>query len=269
VDDLTREFLLESQEGLDRMERALTDLETRPGDTELIADIFRTVHTIKGTTGFLGFGRLEALSHAGENLLGLLRDAVLAATPDVISGLLSLMDMLRAILHTIEATGSDGESEQQDTTMIRRLEALQLPGASVAVDPPETAEVVVVAAHVAASGKRRASRKRNPHRTLPADPLLDAPPDSPPPPEKPTGPLADGGEPLREVESESRSGLGGSPAEVVSSPSAWPVKEPSPQTNVETAPAAASGTADSTLRVDVELLTHLVQPTTRAEAAAR
>jgi HPt (histidine-containing phosphotransfer) domain-containing protein len=73
VDDLTREFLLESQEGLDRMERCLTALETRPGDAELLAEIFRSVHTIKGTTGFLGFSRLEALSHAGENLLGLLR----------------------------------------------------------------------------------------------------------------------------------------------------------------------------------------------------
>ena len=54
VDELTREFLIESQEGLDRMERGLTELEQRPRDGELLAEIFRAVHTIKGTTGFLG-----------------------------------------------------------------------------------------------------------------------------------------------------------------------------------------------------------------------
>ncbi|HZL53224.1 MAG TPA: Hpt domain-containing protein, partial [Terracidiphilus sp.] len=57
MDELTREFLIESQEGLDRMERCLTDLEARPHDAALLGDIFRSVHTIKGTTGFLGFKR--------------------------------------------------------------------------------------------------------------------------------------------------------------------------------------------------------------------
>ena len=75
MDELTREFLIESQEGLDRMERCLTELEERPQDAGLIGDIFRSVHTIKGTTGFLGFKRLEKLAHAGENLLGLVREA--------------------------------------------------------------------------------------------------------------------------------------------------------------------------------------------------
>ena len=72
MDELTREFLIESQEGLDRMERCLTDLEERPDDSALLAEIFRSVHTIKGTTGFLGYKRLERLAHSGENLLGLL-----------------------------------------------------------------------------------------------------------------------------------------------------------------------------------------------------
>ena len=70
VDDLTKEFIAESQEGLDRMERCLTELETRPEDcAQLVGEIFRSVHTIKGTTGFLGFNRLERLAHAGEHLL--------------------------------------------------------------------------------------------------------------------------------------------------------------------------------------------------------
>lgn len=92
MDELTREFLIESQEGLDCMERCLTELEERPDDTALLAEIFRAVHTMKGTTGFLGFKRLEKLAHAGENLLGLLREEKLQATAPVITGLLPLPD---------------------------------------------------------------------------------------------------------------------------------------------------------------------------------
>ena len=121
MDDLTREFLIESQEGLDRMERCLTDLEERPQNADLLAEIFRSVHTIKGTTGFLGFKRLEKLAHAGENLLGLLRDGKLAADAAVITALLELLDGLRAILKTIEADGGEGAGE--DSTLIARLEA--------------------------------------------------------------------------------------------------------------------------------------------------
>jgi two-component system chemotaxis sensor kinase CheA len=125
MDELTREFLIESQEGLDRMERCLTELETRPEDTGLLADVFRSVHTIKGTTGFLGFKRLEKLAHAGENLLGLLRDGKLTADRAVITGLLQLLDGLRSILKVIEAEG--GEGEGVDADLIERLEDLQGP----------------------------------------------------------------------------------------------------------------------------------------------
>ncbi len=125
MDELTREFLIESQEGLDRMERCLTDLEERPQDAELIGDIFRSVHTIKGTTGFLGFKRLEKLAHAGENLLGLLREGKLTANRPLITGLLQLLDGLRSILKTIEA--EDAEGEGGDAALIGRLEELQLP----------------------------------------------------------------------------------------------------------------------------------------------
>ena len=103
MDDLTREFLIESQEGLDRMDRCMTDLEERPRDAELLAEIFCAVHTIKRTTGFLGFKRLEKLSHAGEDLLGLLREGKLLADRTMITGLLQLIDGLRSILKTIEA----------------------------------------------------------------------------------------------------------------------------------------------------------------------
>ncbi|MGA2807677.1 MAG: chemotaxis protein CheW [Terracidiphilus sp.] len=125
MDELTREFLIESQDGLDRMERCLTDLEDRPQDAGLIGEIFRSVHTIKGTTGFLGFKRLEKLAHAGENLLGLLREGTLLADRTLISGLLELLDGLRFILKTIEAEGTEGEGG--DEILIGRLEGLQVP----------------------------------------------------------------------------------------------------------------------------------------------
>ncbi|HEY2857634.1 MAG TPA: chemotaxis protein CheW [Terracidiphilus sp.] len=130
MDELTREFLIESQEGLDRMERCLTDLESKPQDGELLAEIFRAVHTIKGTTGFLGYKRLEKLAHAGENLLGLLRDGKMVAGADVITVLLRLLDGLRAILKVIEEEGNEGGEEglAVDDELIARLEGLQTTG---------------------------------------------------------------------------------------------------------------------------------------------
>jgi two-component system chemotaxis sensor kinase CheA len=130
MDELTREFLIESQEGLDRMERCLTDLEERPEDSALIAEIFRSVHTIKGTTGFLGFKRLEKLAHAGENLLGMLREGKLTADRPTITGLLHLLDGLRVILKTIETEQSEGDAE--DTELIEQLELLQAPAMALA-----------------------------------------------------------------------------------------------------------------------------------------
>jgi len=126
VDDLTKEFIAESQEGLDRMERCLTELEVRPQDSaELVGDIFRTVHTIKGTTGFLGFSRLEKLAHAGEHLLGSLREGKLSVTEDLISGLLQLLDGLRAILQLIEESGTEGtRASDDDSELIAHLAEL-------------------------------------------------------------------------------------------------------------------------------------------------
>jgi two-component system chemotaxis sensor kinase CheA len=172
MDELTREFLIESQEGLDRMERCLTDLETRPKDAALLGEIFRSVHTIKGTTGFLGFKRLEKLAHAGENLLGLLRDGKLVADRPLITGLLQLLDGLRSILKSIETEASEGDGE--DTRLIEELGALQAPAhahqparahagshsASIAapVAPPES--TVPSAPPGASSARQRCARSR-------------------------------------------------------------------------------------------------------------
>jgi two-component system chemotaxis sensor kinase CheA len=127
VDHLTKEFLVESFEGLDRVDRAIATLEAHPEDTELLGEIFRCVHTIKGTTGFLGFGRMERLAHAAEHLLGSLRDGRLVANEAIIDGLLHLVDGLRAVLRLIERTGSEGtRASDDDSQLIDLLERLNM-----------------------------------------------------------------------------------------------------------------------------------------------
>ena len=125
--ELIKEFLAESQEGIDRMERCLTELETRPRDGDLIGEIFRVVHTLKGATGFLGFTRLERLIHAAEHLLGALREGSREVEPEMITGLLRFVDRLRAILRLIELEGVEGDrrsDEEEDTSLIEMLGSL-------------------------------------------------------------------------------------------------------------------------------------------------
>ena len=125
MDDLIKEFLAEGIDGLDRMERCLTELEQRPGDRGLLDEIFRAVHTIKGSTGFLGYKRLELLAHAGESLLDSLRAGRVNATPEVVSGLLQLLDVLRQILRLIEMTGGEGtRASDQDSILVALLHRL-------------------------------------------------------------------------------------------------------------------------------------------------
>src|ERR1700677_5028341 len=108
------------------MEGCRAALESRPDDAELVGEIFRAVHTIKGTTGFLGFDRLEKLAHAGEHLLSALRDGKLAVTSELISGLLLLMDGLRTILTLIEETGGEGARfSDEDGALIAELALLR------------------------------------------------------------------------------------------------------------------------------------------------
>jgi two-component system chemotaxis sensor kinase CheA len=174
-DELTREFLIESQEGLDRMERCLTELEEKPQDAELIGEIFRAVHTIKGTTGFLGFKRLETLAHAGENLLGLLREGKLTANRPLITGLLELLDGLRSILKSIETKASEGEGD--DAVLISQLEALQMP-AQVEAKEPVCAQVGVASASAPPPSKIRSAQPvaSAPVLTAPEEPVPAAAP---------------------------------------------------------------------------------------------
>ena len=109
IDEIVREFLVESYENLDQLDRDLVALEKSPGSREYLSSIFRTIHTIKGTSGFLAFGRLERVTHVGENLLVELRDGVRSMDQRTTDVLLRMTDCVREILTHIEADGSEGE----------------------------------------------------------------------------------------------------------------------------------------------------------------
>lgn len=109
MDEIVREFLMESHENLDQLDQDLVALEQSPGSRELISSVFRTVHTIKGTSGFLAFGRLEKVTHAGENLLVELRSGKRTMDQPTADVLLSLVDRVRALLTAIDADGTEGD----------------------------------------------------------------------------------------------------------------------------------------------------------------
>jgi two-component system chemotaxis sensor kinase CheA len=108
MDEVMKAFLAESREGLEQVEQDVVALEKTPDDAALIAEIFRTVHTIKGTCGFLGLNRLEQLTHAAEDLLALLRDGSLPYSRDLAGPLLQLVDAVRSVLLLVEQTGGEG-----------------------------------------------------------------------------------------------------------------------------------------------------------------
>ena len=105
--EIIAEFLVESHENLDQLDRDLVELEQHPGSRELLSSIFRTIHTIKGTSGFLAFGRLEKLTHVGETLLSKLRDGEYAMNEPIAEALLRMVDTVRVLLDGIERSGND------------------------------------------------------------------------------------------------------------------------------------------------------------------
>ncbi len=133
MDDLLSEFLTETSENLSVLDVELVKLEQNPNDMELLGNIFRLVHTVKGTCGFLGLPRLESVAHAGENILGKLRDGELVATPDAISAVLECLDRIRNIMGDLEASGSEPEGE--DSALIQKLNSIAEGGAPAAAKP--------------------------------------------------------------------------------------------------------------------------------------
>jgi two-component system chemotaxis sensor kinase CheA len=135
--DIIQEFLAESSENLDRLDRELVALEKDPQDKDALASIFRTIHTIKGTCGFLAFGKLEKVAHVGENLLTRLRDGQLLLTPEITTTLLAMVDAVRQMLSEIQSTGQDGETDYPE--LREALTRLQSPATAAGAGAPKAA----------------------------------------------------------------------------------------------------------------------------------
>ena len=135
--DIIQDFLVESAENLDRLDRELVGLEKNPQDNDALAGVFRTIHTIKGTCGFLGFNKLEKVAHVGENLLTRLRDGQLKLNPEITTALLSMVDAIRKMLSEIETTGQDGSNDYPELReTLTRLQSMQPGPASLAEPSP-------------------------------------------------------------------------------------------------------------------------------------
>jgi two-component system chemotaxis sensor kinase CheA len=113
MDDLLREFLTETSESLDTVDNQLVRFEQDPNNAKILDNIFRLVHTIKGTCGFLGLPRLEALAHAGETLMGKFRDGM-PVTAEAVTLILGSIDRIKEILGGLEATEAEPEGNDQD-----------------------------------------------------------------------------------------------------------------------------------------------------------
>ena len=206
------EFLVESGENLDQLDKDLLALEADPADPQRLASVFRTVHTIKGNSGFFGFSKLGALAHSGEHLLGKLRDGKATLDDRVAGTLYSMVDAVRTILQSIETTGGEGDHDYR-----------------------ELSRTLASAAEQAATAQAKAAGTPTP--AVSGNASVAVTPD--PPVEAPPAPA--------ELSS---------PAPSVAVPTAEP---PAPSLlPAPVAPPAPVAAAETTVRVDVELLASIL-----------
>ena len=162
MDDLLREFLTETSESLDTVDNQLVRFEQDPNNAKILDNIFRLVHTIKGTCGFLGLPRLEALAHAGETLMGKFRDGM-PVTAEAVTLILGSIDRIKEILGGLEATEAEPQGNDQDLIvqlhqMVERgMAAMSAPAAPVASAPVMAAAPVPEAPVVSAPPVQPAS----------------------------------------------------------------------------------------------------------------
>ncbi|MFD1704231.1 chemotaxis protein CheW [Methylopila henanensis] len=134
MDELLRDFLTETAENLDQVDVELVRFEQEPANDKILGNIFRLVHTVKGTCGFLGLGRLEALAHAAETLMGEFRSGAMA-TPDAVTLILAAIDRIKEILADLEKAGKEPAGDDLD--LIAELErvAIEVSKPKTAIDP--------------------------------------------------------------------------------------------------------------------------------------
>ncbi|KPF62536.1 ATPase [Bosea sp. AAP35] len=121
MDDLLQEFLTETGENLDTVDRELVRFEQEPNNRDILGNIFRLVHTVKGTCGFIGLPRLEALTHAAESLIGQFRDGA-TVSAIAVTAVLETIDRVKDILTELSEKGE--EPLGNDENLIRELASL-------------------------------------------------------------------------------------------------------------------------------------------------
>lgn len=225
MDEIIKEFLTESLEGLDQLDTKFVMLEQNPSDRDTLASIFRTIHTVKGTCGFLGFGNLEKVAHAGENLLSLLRDGKLNFSQEIASALLAMVDAIRTMLGEVERTENDGQESYP--ALIETLNRLKEGGSApppVLPPPPPSFLAAPPSPPTAAEPLPATSSTA----ALPSPALAPVAP--------PVAPVA----------------------EVAPEPAPAPAPVESIAATPAAAPSGAPSVADSSIRVDVPLLDKLM-----------
>jgi two-component system chemotaxis sensor kinase CheA len=244
ADDIVKEFLVESYENLDRLDRDLVMLEKSPNDREILASVFRTIHTIKGTSGFLAFNKLGAVAHVGESLLGRLRDGQLTLDGEITTALLTMVDAVRQMLTSIETSGVEGERD--DTALIARLTVLQRadpPGKTAGKAPAKIAEPGKLKAAAAGAGALSAQVSLKVAKSS-AD--AQPGPNSSPKPGRQEAGSSEAAKAVAAIAIEEAR-----PAEQISPPS-------DAGDGQKMQAARAQGAGDSTIRLDVSLLDHLM-----------
>lgn len=140
MDDLLSEFLTETNESIEVVDGELVILEQDPSNKPILDNIFRLVHTIKGTCGFLGLPRLESVAHASENVLGKYRDGELVVTSDSVTLILAALDRIKEILAALEATQEEPEGD--DSEIINKLNIVATGGTLEAATLVEATDII-------------------------------------------------------------------------------------------------------------------------------
>ena len=157
MDDLLNDFLTETSEHLEAATSQLVQFEIDPSNSAIVASIFRLVHTIKGTCGFLGLSRLEALTHAAEAVVSLLRDGK-SATPELVTLILAAVDRVKLILGELERTNVEPAGDDED--LIAALECHLAPHADEGFEPPAVRPAIAPIAATAEATTTHGERKK-------------------------------------------------------------------------------------------------------------
>ncbi len=260
LDEIVQEFLVESYENLDQLDSDLVALERSPGDRDLLGSVFRTIHTIKGTSGFLAFGNLESLTHVGENLLVELRDGHRSMDRTTTDVLLEMVDGVRSILRAIEADGTEGGIDVSPT--VTRIQTVLDDDAAPAGAETSTEQAETNTGDSAPKGTSKATSNgaskvtAKTAKNAAKSATTTTPKRTSAPARKPAAKRVIGRKPTAAPERE-----GGAGVDVVSEPAVLPSQRTGPvDTSPDQATEHASRTsADSSIRVDVDLLDALMR----------